>query len=242
MIIDLSHPIVDGMVTYPGLAGPEVRIATSRPDSAARLADGVSYEIQSLTMVGNTGTYVDAPYHYHPDRADCAGLPLERLVNVPIVVVSAVGVTAVTAAHLGDPGLLWGRAVLVHTGWARHWGTARYRELDCPHLTEDAAATLVDANAAVVGIDSLNIDDPYDMRRPAHHGLLGADIPIVEHLSNLGSVPRHGARFIALPAPVRAMGSLPVRVSGRSPGWRRARRRQRRPVGPGGGAAGTRPG
>ncbi|HEX8626904.1 MAG TPA: cyclase family protein [Catenuloplanes sp.] len=212
MIVDLSHPINDGMVTYPGLAGPHLRIATSRGASSARLADGVSFEIQTLTLVGNTGTYVDAPYHYHGDRADCAQLPLERLVNVPIVLVSALGATAVTPAHLGDPGLLWGHAVLVHTGWARHWGTDRYLDLDCPHLTEEAAAALVDANAAVVGIDSLNIDDPGNPRRPAHHRLLGADIPIVEHLTNLGSVPPSGARFIALPAPVRAMGSMPVRA------------------------------
>lgn len=212
MIVDLSHPIVDGMVTYPGLAGPRLRVVTSRDTAAARLADGVSFEIDALDLVGNTGTYVDSPFHYHPDRADLAGLPLQRLVNVPIVVVRAVGVTAVTAAQLGDPGLLWGRAVLVHTGWSRHWGTGRYRDLDCPHLTADAATALVHANAAVVGIDSLNIDDPGDPARPAHHGLLGADIPIVEHLTNLDAVPDQGARFTALPAPVRGMASFPVRA------------------------------
>jgi kynurenine formamidase len=212
VIVDLSHEIVAGMATYPGIAGPQLRVATSRAASAARLNSGASFEIESLTLMGNTGTYLDSPYHYHADRADLAQLPLERLVNVPIVMVRAAGRTAVTATDLGDPDRLWGRAVLVHTGWARHWGTARYLELDCPHLTADAVDVLVDANAALVGIDSLNIDDPNDLNRPAHQRLLGADIPIVEHLTNLGSVPDTGARLIALPAPVRAMASFPIRA------------------------------
>jgi arylformamidase len=127
VIVDLSHEIVAGMATYPGLAGPQLRIVTSRADSAARLAAGVSFEIDSVTLVGNTGTYIDAPFHYHAERADIAGLPLERLVNVPIVMVRAFGLPVVTALDLGDPGRLWGRAVLVHTGWARYWGTPRYR-------------------------------------------------------------------------------------------------------------------
>jgi kynurenine formamidase len=212
MLIDLSHEIVAGMTTYPGLAGPTLDTVVSRQDSAARLGTGASFEIESLTLVGNTGTYLDAPYHYHADRADLAGLPLERLVNVPIVVVRAVNRTSVTAADLGDVGRLWGRAVLVHTGWSRHWGSARYLDLDCPHLAADAVTALVDANVAVVGIDSLNIDDPADPGRPAHHGLLGADIPIIEHLANLGAVPDTGARLTALPAPVRGMASFPVRA------------------------------
>ena len=212
MIVDLSHAIVAGMTTYPGVPGPQLRVAVSRAESAARLAGGASFEIGSVTMVGNTGTYVDAPYHYHADRADVAALPLERLVDVSIVVVRAYGLGAVTAADLGDPGRLWGRAVLVHTGWSRHWGTAAYLDTACPHLRADAVDVLVDANVAVVGIDSLNIDDPADPRRPAHHGLLGADIPVIEHLTNLDALPDTGARLTALPAPVRAMASFPVRA------------------------------
>jgi kynurenine formamidase len=212
MIVDLSHEIVAGMHTHPDIPPPRLQITTSRVASAARLSSGPSFEIESLTLVGNTGTYVDAPYHYHADRADLAQLPLERLVNVPITIVRAVGRTEVIAADLGDPDRLWGRAVLVHTGWARHWGTPRYLDLDCPHLTADAVDTLVAANAALVGIDSLNIDNPNDPDRPAHRRLLGADIPILEHLTNLGSVPDTGARLIALPPPVRAMASFPVRA------------------------------
>ena len=212
MIVDLAHEIVPGMTTYPGLAAPELRVAISRETSADRLGTGVSFEIETMTLLGNTGTYVDSPYHFHADRADLARLPLERLVNVSVVVVRASGERAVTAQHLGDPGRLWGKAVLVHTGWARHWGTAAYLELSCPHLTADAVAVLVDANVAVVGIDSLNIDDPTDPRRPAHHGLLGADIPIIEHLTNLDALPDTGARLTALPAPIRGMASFPVRA------------------------------
>lgn len=212
MIVDLSHEIVAGMATYPGLPGPQLQVTTSRAASTARLGSGASFEIETLTLVGNTGTYIDAPYHYHADRADLAQLPLERLVNVPIAMVRAFGRPRVTAADLGDPSALWGHAVLVHTGWARRWGTPRYLDFDCPHLTADAVNALIDANVALVGIDSLNIDNPANPTRPAHQGLLGADIPIVEHLTNLESVPDTGARLIALPAPVRGMASFPVRV------------------------------
>jgi kynurenine formamidase len=212
VILDLSHEIIEGMTTYPGMAPPQLRVVTSRAESGARLGTGASFEIESLTLAGNTGTYLDSPYHYHADRADLAQLPLERLVNVPIVVVRAFGERAVTPDHLGDLGELWGKAVLVHTGWARHWRTPRYLEPDCPHLTAAAVDALVDANVAVVGIDSLNIDDPTDPSRPAHDRLLGNDIPIIEHLTNLESVPDTGARLTALPAPVRAMASFPVRA------------------------------
>ncbi|GAA2343752.1 cyclase family protein [Dactylosporangium salmoneum] len=187
MIVDLSHEIAAGM--FAGL-----------------------FEIGPLSVFGNIGTYLDAPYRYDADRADLAHLPLERLVGVPITIVPAIGRTSVTAADLGDPDRLWGRAVLVHTGWAHHWATPRYLDPDCPHLTPDAVDKLVDANAALVGIDSPHIDDPADPNRLARRRLLGADIPIIEHLTNLESVPGTGARLTALPPPVREMASFPVRA------------------------------
>jgi arylformamidase len=213
VIVDLSHRIEPGMRTYPGLDPPTLRTVISRADSQQHLVSGVSFEIEALTLVGNTGTYLDAPFHFHADRADLAALPVERLVNVPIVVIRALEVRAVTTVHLGDPSRLWGGAVLINTGWSRHWGTDRYLDLDNPFLATDAVDALVAANAAIVGIDSLNIDDPADPRRPAHHGLLGADIPIIEHLTNLHAVPDHGARLIAVPAPVTGMASFPVRAA-----------------------------
>ena len=212
MIVDLSHPIRPDMQTYPGLDPPQLRTVISRSVSARRLDGGVAFEIEALTLVGNTGTYLDAPFHYHADRADIAELPLQRLVNVPIVMIRAVGLIAVHAELFGDPSRLWGAAVLVHTGWSRHWGTPRYLEFDNPYITADAVDQLIAANPAVVGIDSLNIDNPNDPRRPAHTGLLAADIPIIEHLTNLNAVPDQNARLIALPAPIKGMASFPVRA------------------------------
>ena len=200
------------MRTYPGLAGPQLQTVVSRQESAERLGSGVSLEIASITLVGNTGTYVDAPFHFHGDRADVAQLPLERLVNVPIVMIQVRDRSEVSADDLGERDRLWGRAVLVHTGWSRHWGTDRYLDFGCPHLRADAVDALVDANVAVVGIDSLNIDDPSDPDRPAHDHLLGADIPIIEHLTNLQAVPDAGARLTAVPPPARGMASFPVRA------------------------------
>jgi arylformamidase len=210
MIIDLSHEITAGMTTYPGLPVPELQTLISREQSAKRLDSGVSFEINSLTLVGNTGTYMDAPFHFHADLPDIGQLPLDRLVSVPIAMVRASGLAAVTAADLGDLSRLSGRAVLVHTGWDRYWGTPRYLEFDCPHLTAEAVDAL--SAAVIVGIDSLNIDNPADPSRPAHHGLLGAGIPIIEHLTNLGWVPDTGASLTVLPAPVRGMASFPVRA------------------------------
>src|SRR5215510_174835 len=200
------------MVTYPGLAAPDLRTVITREQSAARLADGVSFEIESLTLVGNTGTYMDSPFHFHAELADLAALPLDRLVGVPIALVHATTLTSIGPDDLGDPARFADRAVLIHTGWARHWGTQRYTELDSPHLSAAAAAALANAGAAVVGIDSLNIDNPTDPERPAHVRLLRAGIPIIEHLTNLEAVPDDGARLTALPAPVRGMATFPVRA------------------------------
>jgi kynurenine formamidase len=209
LIIDLSHPI--GNFAYPGLPPPELRTVVTREETADRLAPGVSFEIEALTLVGNTGTYIDSPFHYHADLADLAGLPLERIVDVSVAVVRAEGTTSIGRDKLGDPGRLSARAVLIHTGWSRRWGTPGYSAPDCPHLAADAVAALVDAGVALVGIDSLNIDNPADPERPAHQNLLGAGIPIIEHMTNLESVP-DDARLTVLPPPVSGMASFPVRA------------------------------
>lgn len=210
--IDLSHRIAEDMPTSPGLPGPQVRVHTDRAQSRARLGTGVSFHIGQLSLVGNTGTYVDAPFHYHADLADLADLPLERLVDVPIEMVRAAWAGGpVTVADLGDLDRLWGRAVLVHTGWSRLWGSPAYLE-DNPHLSAAAVDALVGANVAVVGIDSVNIDSIADPFRPAHHRLLGAGIPIIEHLTRLDRLPDTGARLVALPAPIVGLGSFPVRA------------------------------
>jgi arylformamidase len=210
--VDLSHPIEAGMETYPGLPAPEITTFVSRESTAERLADGVSFHIASITMVANTGTYLDAPFHFHADGPDVSELDLARLVDVPAVVVRAGETRAVGPELLGPPAELAGRAVLVHTGHARHWRTRAYFG-PAPHLTAAAVDVLVAAGVALVGIDSLNIDEVTDTARPAHQGLLGAGIPIVEHLTGLEKIPAGAAvRLTVLPAPVRGMGTFPVRA------------------------------
>ncbi len=210
-MVDLSHPIVAGMTTYPGLPGPEIETHTSRADSARRLAPGVSFYIGRLCMVANTGTYIDAPFHFHESGADVAGLPLSRLVDVPAVVVDIRGTGAIGSEHLSAVPDLAGAAVLLHTEWSRHWGTDQYAD-GSPFLRRDAVELLIESDVAVVGIDALNIDDVGDPSRPAHHGLLGAGIPIIEHLTNLAALPASGARLTAVPPPVVGMGTMPVRA------------------------------
>ncbi|WP_225731116.1 MULTISPECIES: cyclase family protein [unclassified Nocardia] len=209
MFIDLSHPVTNGMTTLPGLPEPLITTHTSRRDGP--LVD-ISYEIARVDLVGNTGTYVDSPFHFDADGADMADLPVERLLNVPIVMIRAADERTVGPDLLGDPARLWGKAVLVHTGWSSRWGSPAYRESDHPYLVSDLADALVAANVAVVGIDSLDIDDTSRPTRPVHHTLLGAGIPIIEHLTNLDRVPDIGARLTALPPPIRGMTSFPVRA------------------------------
>jgi arylformamidase len=219
-LVDLSHPIAEGMTTYPGLPVPEIRPHLTREASTAHYAPGVTFAIDVITMCGNTGTYVDSPFHRLADGQDLAELPLERLVDVPAVRVDVTGSSsrAVDARAL-VPYDLAGRAVLIHTGHDRHWGTDAYGR-DNPFLTAAAVDLLVKSGAAIVGIDSLNIDDPADLARPAHSGLLAAGIPICEHLTNLAAVPVEGAWFTAIPAPFHGTGTFPVRAVASIPAQR----------------------
>ena len=217
-IVDLSHPIEAGMVTYPGLPVPEIHAVLDRATSAGRYAPGVTFQIDLVTLCGNTGTYMDSPFHRWEDGADLAGLPPERLIDLPAVRIDVTGSASPgvdVAAFRGHA--LEGRAVLVHTGFDRFWRTDDYLR-DNPFLTRGAVELLVDAGAALVGIDSLNIDSTADPERPAHSLLLAAGIPIVEHMTNLGSIPVEGARFTAIPAPVRGTGTFPVRALAVVPG------------------------
>ncbi|HEY7862078.1 MAG TPA: cyclase family protein [Thermoanaerobaculia bacterium] len=209
--VELSHPIEPGMITYPGLPGPVITAHLSREASRGRYAKDTTFEIGRVEMVANTGTYVDAPLHRFAGGADVAGLPLERLADLPGVVidVSASGRAIGPEAFAGRA--LSGRAVLVRTGWDAHWRTERYGN-GHPCLTREAAEVLAGSGAALVGIDSLNIDDTQDGERPAHTLLLAAGIPIVEHLCNLAALPSEGFRVSAVPPPFVGMSSFPVRV------------------------------
>jgi len=208
-LIDVSHAIEDGTVTYPGLPAPVICDFLSREASKAQYDEGTSFHIGRIDMVANTGTYVDAPFHRFEDGLDLAELPLTSLADLPGRVVrsddAVIGPDAFEGLDLRD------QAVLVRTGWDRHWGCAEYLS-GHPFLTEEAAGYLLEAGAALVGIDSLNIDDTRGGSRPVHTTLLGADIPIVEHLTNLEALPADGFRFHAAPVNVRAFGTFPVRA------------------------------
>ncbi|HEY0545034.1 MAG TPA: cyclase family protein [Pyrinomonadaceae bacterium] len=213
-IIDVSHSVEHGMITYKGLPAPVISDFMSREASRQHYAGGTEFHIGKIEMVANTGTYLDSPFHRYQEGRDLSQLPLESLANLEGVTirVSDDEGKAITAS-LFDGYELGGKAVLVHTGWARHWGSESYFEHH-PFLTAEAAQMLVDAGAALVGIDSYNIDDVADKARPAHSLLLKANIPIVEHLCNLEFLPDGGYRFFAVPVKVKAFGTFPVRAFG----------------------------
>lgn len=210
-LVDLSHPIEHGMVTYPGLPGPVISDFLGREASRGHYAEGTTFHIARVRMVANTGTYLDAPFHRFAHGKDVAALPLDRLADLPGVMIDASGRGRGLDQDLFAGRELAGHAVLVRTGWDAHWRTPRYAE-GHPHLTRAAAEYLAGAGPALVGIDSLNIDDTNDAVRPAHTLLLSAGIPIAEHLTNLGALPESGFRFHAVPAPFRGMGSFPIRA------------------------------
>lgn len=209
-LIDLSHVIEDGMVTYKGLPAPHVCDWLSREASRAAYDPGTEFQIGQITMVGNTGTYLDTPFHRYADGEDLSQVGLERVADLPGLVVRAGDRTAVDA-DLFERLDLAGKAVLVHTGWSRHWRTEAYYE-GHPFLTATAAERLVAAGAALVGIDSHNIDDTRTRARPVHSRLLGAGVPIVEHMRGLELLPDAGFRFTAAPPKVKGFGTFPVRA------------------------------
>jgi kynurenine formamidase len=213
-LIDLSHTVEDGMITYKGLPAPIVCDYLSRAESRARYAPGTEFQIGRIDMVANTGTYVDAPFHRHEHGKDLSELALESLANLDCVVIRATERRARAIDFAPADAELRGKAVLFHTGWDAHWRTDQYFE-DHPHLTGALAQRLVEAGAALVGIDSFNIDSTDTGERPVHTILLGAEIPIVEHLRGLDALPDRGARFYAVPVKVIGMGTFPVRAFAR---------------------------
>ena len=210
-LIDVSHTVEHEMVTYKGLPAPIICDWLSREASHARYAPGTEFQIGKIEMVGNTGTYVDSPFHRYESGKDLSELPLESLANLECLVVRVpTESTAIDNVPL-NKALVRGKAVLFHTAWDRHWRTDAYFE-NHPHLTERAADWLASAGAAIVGIDSFNIDSVSTGERPVHSILLGSDIPIVEHMRGLEALPDGGSRFFAVPVKVKAFGTFPVRA------------------------------
>jgi arylformamidase len=216
--VELGHVIRSGMITYPGLPGPQISPYLTREASRQHYASGTEFAIDQLTLIGNTGTYLDSPFHRYPDGADLSAISLARTVDLPAVVVRVTGA--------GQPGIdvgalaahdVRGKAVLLHTGDDARFGTPAYAAE--PHFLTRAGATwLAGHGAALVGIDGLNIDDTADGERPAHTLLLAAGIPVIEHLTGLGQLPPAGARFTAVPLRIEGFGTIPVRAFARLPG------------------------
>jgi kynurenine formamidase len=214
MLIDLSHIIEHGMVTYKGLPAPHICDFWTREQSAALYEDGATFQIGRIDMVANTGTYLDAPFHRFENGADLAQLKLAQLAALPGLLVRSTGMAIDADAFEGLD--VRGKAVLVHTGWDRHWRTPAYYE-NHPFLTEAAAQLLAARGAVLVGIDSHNIDDTRAPRRPVHTALLGAGVLVCEHLTNLGALPESGFRFSAVPPKISGMGTFPVRAFAKIP-------------------------
>jgi arylformamidase len=211
-IVDLSHVIEHGMTTYKGLPGPQICDFWERTSTAGNYDDGSTFQIGRIDMVANTGTYVDAPFHRYADGIDLAGLPLPSLADLPGIVIRRPWENEIVVDAAAFEGReVTGKAVLVHTGWDRHWRTDRYGS-DHPFLTAEAADWLIEQGAVFVGIDSNNIDDARGRSRPVHTKLLGAGVVICEHMTGLGQLPDEGFRFSAVPPKVRGMGSFPVRA------------------------------
>lgn len=210
-LVDLSHPIESGMVTYPGLPAPLVSDFLSREESSERYGGKAEFHIARIEMVANTGTYLDAPSHRHGDGVDIGDLPLPSVANVPGLVVRLPSGRAVEPELFAGVDLA-GRAVLFRTGWSTRWRSESYGAPEHPFVTREAAERLAAGGAALVGIDSVNIDDMADHSRPAHTILLGHGIPVVEHLTNLDELEGQPFTFFAVPAPFRGVGTFPVRA------------------------------
>jgi kynurenine formamidase len=209
-LVDLSHTVFNGLITYKGLPAPVICDYLSREDSRSFYEEGTSFQIGKIDMVANTGTYLDCPFHRYEDGRDLSALHLHEIANLPGIVIDATHLSFADIDLFKDTDVT-GKAVLVKTGWSQHWNTPEYFE-GHPFITEEAARYLRDNSAALVGIDSHNIDDTSRKTRPVHSILLGANILIAEHLTNLAALPPYGFLFSAVPPKIEGMGTFPVRA------------------------------
>ena len=213
MLVDVSHVVEHGMVTYKGLPAPLICDFLSREQSRSHYAPGTEFHIGKIEMVANTGTYLDSPFHRYANGKDLSQLPLDRANLDGVVIPAYLSKSRAISRAAFQAHDLRGKAVLVRTGWDAHWRTDQYFE-GHPFLTRDAAEYLAENGVALVSIDSLNIDDTAERTRPVHSLLLAAEIPIVEHLRGLSHLPGAGFRFFAVPVKVKGMGTFPVRAFG----------------------------
>ena len=212
-LIDVCHSIEDGMITYAGLPAPVLGDYLTREDSRQRYAPGTEFHIGKIEMVANTGTYLDTPFHRYARGKDLAQLDLYSVANLDGIVVHCRGEREIDATRFSGVDVA-GNAVLLHTGWDQHWRTEEYSSGNHPFLTTEGATYLAKHGAALVGIDSYNVDSTADGSRPVHSILLGHDIPVVEHLCGLGDLPDSGFKFFAVPVKIKRFGTFPVRAFG----------------------------
>jgi arylformamidase len=212
-LIDLSHTIFDGLITYKGLPAPIICDYLSRENSKQFYEEGTSFQIGKIEMVTNTGTYIDCPFHRFEHGKDLSQIALEQCAALDAITINATGATAIGRSYFEGKEIR-NKAVLVYTDWARHWNTVNYFE-GHPYLTGDAAEYLRDAGVKLVGIDSHNIDNTDGKSRPVHTTLLGADMLIVEHLCNLDKLPESGYQFNAVPPKIKGAGTFAVRAYAR---------------------------
>jgi arylformamidase len=212
-LIDVCHSIEDGMITYKDLPAPVITDHLTRADSRSRYAPGTEFQIGKIEMVANTGTYLDTPFHRYARGKDLAQLDLYAVANLDALVVRCLDVLRIDETRFSDLDVN-GKAVLLHTGWDRHWRTDEYCSGNHPFLTTEGATYLAKKGATLVGIDSYNIDSTADGSRPAHSILLGHDITVLEHLCGLGDLPDSGFKFFAVPVKIKRFGTFPVRAFG----------------------------
>jgi arylformamidase len=214
-LVDLTQPIDESIPMFPGLPGLELSTVLSREASRAHYAEGVEFLIQRYAITGNSGTYMDTPYHRYPHGLDLATLPLESTVGLPGVRIDARDAMTSGRRRIDESFLngtdVRGKAVLCWTGWDDRWPGDDYLEPN-PFLCRELATNLIAGGAVLVGIDTWNIDDTEDMSRPAHSVLLSHGIPIVENLCGLGNLSMEGFQFSAAPLPVRRGTAIPVRA------------------------------
>ncbi|MCB0705578.1 MAG: cyclase family protein [Saprospiraceae bacterium] len=209
--IELNHLITDGMTTHRGLPGPQICDYFSHEESKKLYAPGTEFQIGRIDMLANTGTYLDTPFHRFRDGADLSEVGLEKLADLPAILIDARMWPNGIPPEVVIGRRLSGHAVLFLTGWDRYWGRESYLN-GHPYLEAATAKFLVSQQVLLVGIDSHNIDDTSGKSRPVHTSLLGAGIPIVEHLCNLDQLSGKSFQFTATPPRVKGMGTFPVRA------------------------------
>jgi len=209
-LVDLSHSIENGMITYKGLPAPLICDYLSREESKTRYAPGTEFQIGKIEMVANTGTYLDCPFHRYADGKDLSQIQLEKLAELDGILIDVENKQSIGKEFFEGKNLN-NKAVLVNTGWSKHWRNDTYFE-NHPFLTEEAATYLANQKVTLVGIDSHNIDDTRTNTRPVHTTLLKNEILIVEHMTHLHLLKGKSFIFSAVPPKFVGVGTFPVRA------------------------------